>query len=92
VNVTVITVLRDGTHLEYWREIDGDSIEVAAESVISAYVNDRIAFFGKDIKRLVVIAGDLVWRIDPAQGQHLMYRRAFHADDVFGPAPKETLI
>ena len=71
MNVTVITILRDGTHLDHWAEIEGDSVVEATEQVVDPHVIDRLEFYGENVKRLVVIAADLCWKIDLDRDQHL---------------------
>ena len=73
MHVTVVTILESGQHLSYHNEVDSDSIQEVTEHPVADHINDRMAHY--QVKRFVVIAGDLTWSVSPALGQHHLYQR-----------------
>ena len=73
MHVTVVTILESGQHLSYHHVVDSDSIAAATEGPIADHINDRMAHY--EVKRFVVIAGDLTWSVSPELGQHHLYER-----------------
>ena len=74
MHVSIITILESGQHLSYHEEFGTDSIEEVSKVVIADHLAERLNH-NLDLKRLVVVAGDLTWSISPDLGQHLLYER-----------------
>jgi hypothetical protein len=74
MKVSVITVLASGEHLHFQAQAP-DDIEAAVDGVIADHINARLEAVDT-VKRFVIVAADLSWKVDVGLGQHLQYAPA----------------